>query len=98
MANLVTMTEYAERFADFLESVATRIRALSVDRANRAITIVSLALPALVLAVIGIVLIFVTIYTALAIPLGPTGAYAIMAGLFLVAGLLAWGRRTKESK
>ncbi len=90
------MTDYATQFADLLERIAVRVRALSVDRAHRAITIVSLALPTLVLALLGLAFLYLTILSALEIALGTAGAYGLLAGLFLVGGLLAWRSRTKD--
>lgn len=91
------MSEYAARFADFLEAIATKVRSMTADRANRAITIVSLAIPIKVLALMGTVFLFMTIHGALAAPLGSAAAFGIIAGLFLVGGLLAWGKRTKDT-
>ncbi len=91
------MSEYASKFAEFLESSAAKVRALTVDRANRALTIVSLAIPILVLVLIGTVFLFMTIHGAIAAPLGSAAAFGIMSGLFLIAGLFAWKNRTKDN-
>jgi hypothetical protein len=39
-----------------------------------------------------------TIYGALAIPLGPDGAFGVLGALFLVAGVVLWVKRSKGSK
>lgn len=90
------MDDWPTKLADLLEGVATRIRAMTVDRASKAITIVSLALPALVLVLIAVVFLFMTIHGALAIPLGSAGAFAVIGGLFLVGGAFVWTRRTRS--
>ncbi len=92
------MTDHADRLADFLETVATKVRALTVDRANKAIVVVSLGLPALILVVVAIVFLFMTIHEALAIPLGDAAGFGIVAGLFALGGLLAWKKRLEEPK
>lgn len=90
------MEDFPARFADLLESVATKARALTVDRAARVITMAALALPVAVLAVLGIVYLFLTIHGALAIPLGSAGASGVMGGLFVVAGALLWRKRIAD--
>lgn len=89
------MDDFPTRIADLLESVATKARALTVDRAEKAVTVASLALAALVLGVLAVVFLFMTIHAALAIPLGDWGAYSVVGGLFLVGGVLLWSKRNE---
>lgn len=89
------MDEFATRFADLLENTATRIRALTADRAATAIRAIALGLPAAVLGVLAIVFLFMTIHGALAIPLGSGGAFGVLAGVFLLAGWLLWRKRAQ---
>ena len=89
------MDEFATRFADLLENTATRIRALTADRAATAIRAIALGLPAAVLGVMAIVFLFMTIHGALAIPLGSGGAFGVLAGVFLLAGWLVWRKRAQ---
>ncbi len=90
------MDDWPTRFADLLETVASRVRAMTVDRASKAITIVSLVLPVLVLVSVAVVFLFMTIHGALAIPLGSAGAFGVIGGLFLVGGAFVWTRRTRS--
>ena len=90
------MDDWPTRLADLLEAVATRVRALTVDRAAKAIKVVSLALPILVLVSVAVVFLFMTIHAALAIPLGSAGAFGVIGGLFLVGGAFVWTRRTRS--
>ena len=90
------MDDWPTRLADLLEAVATRVRALTVDRAAKAIKVVSLALPILVLVSVAVVFLFMTIHGALAIPLGSAGAFGVIGGLFLVGGAFVWTRRTRS--
>jgi len=69
---------------------------MTVDRIARGVTMVSLALPLLVLALLTVVFLFLTIYGALAIPLTDAGAFGVMAGLFALGGALAWRRRSHQ--
>jgi hypothetical protein len=87
------MEDLAVRFADALERLVTRIRQLTVDRAEKAALIVSLALPALVFGVLALVFLVMTIHGALAIPLRPWGAYAVEAGVLVLGGALLWRKR-----
>ncbi len=89
------MEDFAARFADFLEQFATKIRGLTVDRAEKAVRIVALSIPAAVLALVAVVFLFMTIHSALAIPLTQSGAYAVEAGLFGLAGAFLWWKRTR---
>lgn len=92
------MEDLATRFADLLESTALKVRALTVDRARTGITIAALAIPTLVFVAFAVVFLFMTIHSALAIPLGQWGAYAVETGVFLIAGVLIWIKReSKES-
>jgi protein-S-isoprenylcysteine O-methyltransferase Ste14 len=92
------MEDLAPRFAELLESSAAKVRALTVDRARRGITITSLAIPALVLGGFAVVFLFMTIHSALAILVGQWIAYAIEAGLFGVGGALLWTKRIPKEE
>lgn len=95
VANLTDVEDFAVRFADLLEQFATRVRGLTVDRAERAVRIVSLVFPVVLLAVAAVVFLFMTLHSALAIPLGQWGAYAVEAGLFGIGGAFLWWKRTR---
>ena len=90
------MDDFAARFADLLENFALKVRSLTVDRAAKAITILSLALPLSVLALMALVFLFMTLHGALAVPLTDAGAYGVLAGLFAAGGALAWRKRISE--
>lgn len=87
------MENFAVRFADLLESVATRIRAMTVDRLSRAITIVAIAIGAGLLVFVALVFIVVALFRLVAIPIGVTATYAAFGGLFVVSGALVWRMR-----
>lgn len=90
------MDDLPRRLAALLESLATRVRSLTVDRVDRVARIVALVLPAAVLGGFAVVFLFMTIHGALAIPLGDAGAFAVVGGLFGVGGLFLWQKRTSN--
>ena len=89
------MENFSVRFADFLEGVAEKARALTVDRLGKAITLTALGIGAAVLGLIALIFLIVAIFRLLAIPVGATGAYAILGGLFLIAGWFLWRKRNQ---
>lgn len=90
------MQDFPARLAEFLESIAMKVRALTVDRARRGVGLVAAALPLAVLALMGLVFLVLTIHRTLAIPLGQLGAFGIEGGLFAVGGLLVWRMRNPK--
>jgi len=97
------MEDFPTRIADFLESLTTRVRALTVDRVARAITFATLGLVAITLVMAAFVFVLVGLfrileelifkacdcYQAMEISYGAVG------GLFLLIGVLLWLRRTR---
>lgn len=84
---------YSARFADLVEGIARRVRALTVERLATAITFAALGLGVALLVLAALVLVSAGVFRLLAVAVGATGAYAIFGGLFLVAGWLIWKRR-----
>jgi hypothetical protein len=89
--------ELPVRFADLLESIAARVRALTVDRVRKWIRVSALGLVAATLGMMAVVFLLLTIYGALAIPLGSYGAFGVLGALVLVGGIFLWIRRSKVS-
>lgn len=89
------MDDFPARLADFLESIASRIRALTVDRVARWIRASSLGLIAATLGIMAVIFLLLTVYGALEIPLGPDGAFGVLGGVVLIAGAVLWRRRSK---
>lgn len=90
------MEDFPARLATFLEDIAGRARAMTVDRAAKAVRLTALGIIAAALGLMTIVFLFLTIYGALEIPLGEWGAFAVLAGLFLLAGAFMWAKRSKD--
>jgi len=96
--------DFPSRIADFLERIATRIRAVTVDPAARAIKFITLGclgatfvLVAAVFLLIGIFriveeLIFKVCDCTQAMEI----SYAAVGGLFLLVGALLWARRNRR--
>ena len=92
------------RVADLLEAVATRVRALTVDRIARVITFITLGMVALTLVGLAFIFFLVGIFRVLdellrkACDCGFSMelAYAIVGGLFLLLGVLMWRKRIKR--
>lgn len=89
------MDDFPARLSSFLEDIASRARAMTVGRAAKAVRMTTLGIIAAAFGLMTLVFFLLTIYQALEIPLGEWGAYAVLAGLFLVIGAFMWGKRTR---
>lgn len=90
------MDDFPARLAAFLEDIATRARALTIDRAENAVRLTTLGIVAAAFGLMTIVFLLLTIYGALEIPLQPWGAYGVLAGLFAIGAVFMWAKRTKD--
>ena len=97
------MEDFPTRIADFLESLTTRVRALTVDRVARAITFATLGLVAITLVMAAFVFVLVglfrileeLIFKACDCSQAMEISYGGVGGLFLLIGVLLWLRRTR---
>ena len=90
------MQEYAARFADLLEQVATKVREMTVDRIARAIKLTGLGILAAALALTAVVFLVWTIFGILEIPLKTAGAFAVFGVVLAAAGGIMWFRRSRD--
>lgn len=90
------MHEYAAKFADLLEQVALRVRALTIDRVARIIRLTGLGILTAALALTTLVFLLWAIFGALEIPLTTAGAFAVFAAVLIAAGSYLWFTRTKR--
>lgn len=90
------MQEYAAKWADFLEQMATRVRSMTVDRVARYIKLTGLGILAAVLALTAMVFLVWTIFGALEIPLTTAGAFAVFGVVLAVAGGIMWFQRSRD--
>jgi hypothetical protein len=88
------MEELAAKFADFVESLARKIRELTVDRLARGIRLTGLGILALALGLSSLLFLILTIFGALEIPLTTAGAYGVLAAILMGSGLYLWMKRT----
>ena len=92
------MDDFPRQLADFLESIARRVRSLTVDRVAYWTTIGALGLVATTLGIVAAIFLLIGLFRLLSSVIGVTTTYAVMAGLFLVVGAFLWFRRTKPPK
>jgi hypothetical protein len=99
--------DFPARIADLLEAVATRIRALTVDRVARVITFITLGMVALTLIGLAFIFFLVGLFRiadellrkACDCGYSMELAYALVGGLFLLFGALMWRKRiVREGK
>jgi drug/metabolite transporter (DMT)-like permease len=88
------MEDYAAKFADLLEQVATRIRSLTVDRVARGIRLTGLGILTLTLGLTAVLFLLFAIFGALEIPLTTAGALALIGALLIGLGSYLWMKRT----
>lgn len=88
------MEEFAAQFADLVESIATKIRAMTVDRIAKGIKLTGLGILAATLALTAVAFLFWSIFGALEIPLTTAGAFGVVAAVLVGVGIFLWIRRT----
>ncbi|CAN5350790.1 MAG: hypothetical protein ACR2JP_05950 [Acidimicrobiia bacterium] len=87
------MDDYPAKIADLLESVAGRIRSLTVGRVKGWVTWVAVGLVAVMLLTLLAIYLGVGLFRFLANLVGTEPAYLILGGIFLLLGMLLWSRR-----
>lgn len=90
------MQEYAARFADLLEQVALKVRAMTIDRIARLIKLTGLGILAASLALTAVIFLVWTIFGALEVPLTTAGAFAVLGAVLAIAGGVFWFRRSRN--
>lgn len=89
------MHDYAIKFAEFLEQVALKIRAMTVDRVGRAIKITGLGILVASLGFSTLIFLLWALFGALEIPLTTAGAFGVSGGLLVIGGGVMWFTRSK---
>ena len=92
------MENFSVRFADFLEHLAQRARALTVDRLAKGITMAAIGLGVAMLALVALIFLGVGLFRLLAMGVGETWAYTILGGLFMITGAFLWMKRYRISE
>ena len=86
------------RLADLLETIATRIREMSVDRAATGITWAAIGVIALFAGLTALFWLLVGIFRILGTLMGTETAYAVVGLLLILAGALVWSRRYPQDR
>ena len=86
------------RIADLLETIATRIREMTVDRAATGVTSVAIGVIALFAGLIAVFWLLIGIFRILGELMGTETAYAVVGLLLILAGALVWSRRYPQDR
>ena len=90
------MHEYAIKFAEFLEQIALKVRAMTVDRVSRAIRTIGLGILVATLGFSTLIFLLWAMFGALEIPLTTAGAFGVSGGVLIVGGGFMWFTRSRE--
>ncbi|MGI9610628.1 MAG: hypothetical protein ACR2NL_10090 [Acidimicrobiia bacterium] len=92
------MEDFPVKLADLLESVAGKVRALTVDRVAQWTKMLALGMVAATLGFLAILFLIIGLFRLLSSVIGVTPTYAVLGGIFLVAGAFLWIMRTRPPK
>jgi len=90
------MHEYATKFADLLEQIAEKVRAMTVDRVAFGIKMTGLGILVATMAFTTLSFLLWAIFGALEIPLTTAGAFAVLASMLIIGGMVVWFKRIDE--
>lgn len=92
------MDDFPVKLADLLEGVAGKVRALTVDRIAQWTKMLALGMVAATLGLLALLFLIIGLFRLLSSVIGVTPTYAVLGGIFLVAGAFLWIMRTKPPK
>jgi len=92
------MDDFPVKLADLLEGFAGKARALTVDRVAQWTKMLALGMVAATLGFLAILFLIIGLFRLLSSVIGVTPAYAVLGGIFLIAGAFLWNMRTKPPK
>ena len=92
------MDDFPVKLADMLEGVASKARALTVDRLAQWTKMAALGLVVAVLGFLALLFLLIGLFRLLSSLIGVTPSYAVIAGIFLIGGAFLWVMRTKPPK
>ena len=89
------MDDFPVKLADLLEGFAGKARALTVDRVAQWTKMLALGMVAATLGFLAILFLIIGLFRLLSSVIGVTPTYAVLGGIFLIAGAFLWIMRTK---
>lgn len=92
------MDDFPVKLADLLEGVSGKVRALTVDRVAQWTKMAALGLVVATLGLLAVLFLIIGLFRLLSSLIGVTPTYAVLAGIFLIAGAFLWVKRTKPPK
>ena len=92
------MDDFPVKLADFLEGLATKARALTIDRVAQWTKMAALGLVVAVLGLVAVLFLLIGLFRLLSSLIGVTPSYAVIGGIFLVGGAFLWVKRTQPPK
>lgn len=87
------MDDFPAQIADFLESIATRVRSLTVERLAGWARWTAVGVVLAMLGFLMVVFLIIALFRLLAGVVGVEAAYGILGGLFIVIGIVLWTKR-----
>ena len=87
------MDDFPAKIADLLENVATRVRAMTVDRLEGVAKWTAVGLVLATMALLVAIFLLVGTFRLLGELIGYELSYAILGGLFVVLGMFLWSKR-----
>ena len=97
MTNLPAMDDFPTKIAELLESIAVKIRSMTVDRVRGAAKWIALGLIIATLALLLVIFLLVGVFRLLGELIGVRTAYATIGGLFVIVGAFLWSMRIRKS-
>jgi uncharacterized membrane protein HdeD (DUF308 family) len=92
------MDDFPVKLADLLEGAAGKVRSLTVDRVAQWTKMAALGMVAATLGLLAVLFLVLGLFRLLSSVIGVTPTYAVLGGIFLVAGAFLWVKRTKPPK
>lgn len=91
------MDEFPAKIADYLESTATRIRELTVERAAGWARWAAIGVVIAIVGLVVLVFALVAIFRLVAGLVGVEETYTIFGAIFVIAGIFLWTKRLPKS-
>ena len=91
------MDDFPAKIADLLESVATRVRTMTVDRVAGVAKWTAVGLVLAVMASLIALFLLFGLFRLIGELIGFELTYAILGGIFVVLGMFLWSKRTPKA-